>query len=63
MEMIPDDKEIAANAERLLEEAEAKAMKAIRKAKEIIQDKKIYVDYSACTNPFMAARFLCQSIL
>lgn len=60
MEMITDDKEIAANAERLLAEAEAKAMKAIRKAKEIIQDKKIYVDYSACTNPFMAARFLCE---
>lgn len=60
LRMISDDDKVTTDVEKLLAECEAKADKAIRKAKEIVQNKKIYVDYSAFTNPFAAARFFYE---
>ena len=47
-------------AEQVLEEARRKAERAVKKAREIVGDQKLFLDYSAFVRPLKAARFLLE---
>ena len=46
--------------ENVLQKAEAEAIKAIEKAKEVVGSRPIYIDYSAFGKPLEAGKFLCE---
>ncbi|MBP3925716.1 MAG: oxidoreductase [Clostridium sp.] len=50
----------ALRAEHVLEEARRKAEQAVKKAREIVGDQKLFLDYSAFVRPLKAARFLLE---
>ena len=61
LEVLEEKDARLADVEYTLKAYEKKAAQAILNAKAKVGDKKLYIDYSAFTNPFSAARFFAEN--